>query len=291
MAKTGDHDVNPAASGRRALGKQRRDPILPRAAGGAVRPSTSLPPPERFEPLGISSRKRLAASRQEIVQRINREPAHSAMLLINPVLALKALGVQLRPEVAAHVLHSLQYPKALRDRIDELKQHLSPAFGDNPRPNDAVWLATALFTTLKLPPLDTKGRHAHYRAPLDAKRLEQLQALRPARRLRYPQTRLIARTSRLGIASPRPAARRFDLEAKLSVLPAIDSAPAAVRLHDLYFYKDVHPLARDLLELGMIQQQGFPYRTPSTFRRVRDGHTPNAFRAWIKAIRFPERDA
>jgi len=48
-------------------------------------------------------------------------------------------------------------------------------------------------------------------------------------------------------------------------------------------------IARQALELGILQRQSFPFQTPDAFRRIRDAEKRNAFRAWIRSVRFPER--
>ncbi|MEL7227161.1 MAG: hypothetical protein AAGL17_20580 [Cyanobacteria bacterium J06576_12] len=66
--------------------------------------------------------------------------------------------------------------------------------------------------------------------------------------------------------------------------------PHRVELETLYFYKDTHPIVRDVLALGIIQRQAFPIQTTDSYRRIRQGQKRNPFYAWINNVRFPVRD-
>jgi TnpA family transposase len=82
----------------------------------------------------------------------------------------------------------------------------------------------------------------------------------------------------------------MDLDAPLPSLKPAKKAPKTISLETLYFYKDSHPLARDLLELGIIERRSFPIHSADSYRKIKTGEKPNAFHSWIKALRFPEED-
>ena len=83
--------------------------------------------------------------------------------------------------------------------------------------------------------------------------------------------------------------RRIDLDAPAPTLPPAKARPSEVPLEDLWFYKDQDALVRDALELGVIQRRAFPVHSPDSFRKILEGEKSNAFRAWIKSVRFKPR--
>ena len=253
----------------------------------AALPTVSpLVPANKFPSLHLNSRRDLAVNQAEIANRIGGDPARSVLLLINPVLAFKEFGVTVSPQVSNHIMHTLHYLPQVQERHDVLQSSLREALGEEPRPNDPVWLAHTLFHKLDMQPYDTQGQTPSYKTPLDAAAMERLQQLRPQPKLRYPRLRLIPVKSHLSVAPPRPAVRALDLDAPLPALKPAAQPPAAVTLTDLYFYKDSNAVARQLLEFGMTLQLGISFHTPATFRAVRDGSKPNAFRAWITSVKF-----
>lgn len=256
------------------------------AAAPPIRISPPLVPVHQYPALKLETRQDLAAKQAEIAGRIAADPALSVMLLINPVLAFGEFGVEVSADVSRHIMHSLHYLPGVQDQYEALKKSLGETLGEEPRPNDPAWLARTLFDKLKLQPLDTGGQTPAYRTPMDAAAMEKLQSLRPKPKPRYPGKRLIPVKSSISVAPPRAAARGLDLDAALPALKPAAAAPSAVTLTDLYFYKDSSPVARQLLQYGMVLQLGVAFHTPATFREVRDGSKPNAFRAWIKAVRF-----
>jgi hypothetical protein len=80
----------------------------------------------------------------------------------------------------------------------------------------------------------------------------------------------------------------MDLDAELPPLPSASAAPKKLSLEELYFYKESHPVARQLLELGIVQRQAFPIHSADSYRRIKRGEKSNAFRGWIRGIRFPD---
>jgi hypothetical protein len=149
-------------------------------------------------------------------------------------------------------------------------------------------VSEVLFKRLKLKPLDTSNREPYYTEPLNAEIVRHLQEKRPKLRQVPPNQRGLSGTV-LKVATWRPAVRRMDLSAKLPELQTQTLIPAGLKLEELYFYKDSHPVARDLLELGIIQRRGFPIHSADSFRKIKKGEKPNAFYTWIKDVRFSEK--
>jgi hypothetical protein len=273
----------------------RHAPAAPRPA----RPGDAAPPPvpprratdgAAAEPISIESHRALLGKQRELIARLNADPERSVLFLLNPVLAFQEIGVTLSRDVAHHVLHRLQHPVALRERRDALEAALTERLGEPPRPTDPAWVSRLLFETLKLEPHDTAGQSPVYQPPLNASFIAALQTIRPAQTQRYTaRPRRLLRRAKLSVAPWSPTVRRMDLAAPVPDLPRIGRAPDAVSLEELWFYKDRDEVARQALELGILQRQSFPFQTPDAFRRIRDGEKRNAFRAWIRSVRFPER--
>lgn len=239
----------------------------------------------------IVTHRQLAGFQREIFKRLNANPQSAALMIVNPALALQDIGVKASREVTHHVLHTLQHPPQLRQRRDHLEQKLKQALQEKPHPNDPKWVHRFLFVRLHLQPLNTHGLTPRYIEPIDSQAMERLQALRPKLRGQRYQ---VASASAAGTAIaliPAPArARRLDLDAVLPELYPTDEIPDSIALETLYFYKDSHPLVRDVLELGIIQQQGFPIQTADSYRKIKQGEKTNAFHAWINEVRFPVND-
>ncbi len=234
----------------------------------------------------INSHRALAAQQVALAERVAAHPDLAVMLLINPVLAFKELGVELSPDVARHVLHAIQHPAALRNRRDELEAHLREVLGEPAQPTDAAWNARLLFKLRELQALAIGEQKPAYTPPLGQTEAQKLNALRPAGGVRYPQPRMLEPRSRVGSVPWKESLRRMDLEAPAPVLPKAEAAPGTVPLEDLWFYKDLDALVHGALELGIIQRRAFPIHTPDSFRKVLAGEKPNAFRSWIKSVRF-----
>lgn len=258
------------------------------AAGFAVQPAALAAKAggAGLAPIRINSHRALAAQQRALAERVAAHPGLSVMLLINPVLAFKALGIQLSAEVARHVLHAIQHPLALRKRRDELEARLKKALGEPARPTDPVWNAHLLFDLCKRQPLAIGDRAPAYTPPLGQQQAQKLHALRPAGQLRYPQARRLDPRSRVGSVDWKESLRRLDLNAPAPRLAPADCRPEAVPLEDLWFYKDLNAQVHDALELGIIQRRAFPIHSPDSFRKVLAGAKPNAFRSWIKQLRF-----
>lgn len=257
----------------------------PRPARPVEAPAAPVKP-VAFEPLAISSHRALAGRQKEIAERVAAAPELGVMLLINPVLAFERLGVKLSPEIAHHVLHAIQHPTALRTRRDELEAKLKKALGEPAQPTNASWNRHLLFDLRKLAPLEIGAAVPVYTPPLGEQESAKLHALRPTPTRRYPQPRLLSPRNRVASVPWKESLRRIDLHATAPRLPAANEAPEEVPLEDLWFYKDQDELVHDALELGVIQRRAFPVHSPDSFRQILEGQKSNAFRTWIKSVRF-----
>jgi hypothetical protein len=243
-----------------------------------------------FPDLTIDSHRALATQQREIFRRFNQRPDLSRLLLLNPALAFREVGVQLTPALRHHVLHAVEHPPATLRRRRELESSLADALEESPRPLEPEWVSALLFDKLKLEPLAIKGLTPAYREPLNAPFIARLTKLRPpATKNRYPPRRQQG-GMRLQPPPWTPLLQRLDLDAPLPEIKKARRKPAAVSLQELYFYKDSHPLARDVLELGIILARGFPIQSPESYRRIKEGTKRNALHSWIKSVHFPAGD-
>jgi hypothetical protein len=254
-------------------------------AGGREQKGPGKVEDPSFAPLNITTHRELLTYQGEIFARLNQDPKAAGMLLINPVLAFRDVGVEMTREIAHHVLHTIQHTPRLRKRRDALEAELSEALGEPPQADNPAWVSRFLFETLQLEPLETEGLEPTYKAPLNEAAVKRLQEVRPQRQRKE---KLSPRSSFLRVRLTRPAVRRLDVDAPLPELRPAKEAPQEVDLETLYFYKESHPLARALLELGIIQRRSFPIHSADSYRRIKRGEKPNAFRSWIDAVRFPE---
>jgi hypothetical protein len=256
-----------------------------KGAGNGDEPDDSDDLPSGYEPIKISTHRELLTRQAEIFARLNQDPDAASMLLINPVLAFRDVGVEMTREIARHVLHTIQHTPRLRQRRDALEQQLKEETGETPQPDNPAWVSRFLFETLQLQPLQTKGLEPAYKTPLNQAAIDRLEQVRPRRQRK---DRLSPRSSFLRVRVQRPAVRRIDVDAPLPKLEPVKRVPKQVDLETLFFYKDSHPLARALLELGIIQRRSFPIHSADSYRRIKRGEKPNAFRSWIDSVRFPE---
>ena len=238
-----------------------------------------------FEPLEITTHRELLTYQGEIFRRLNQDPDVAGMLLINPVLAFRDVNVAMTREIAHHVLHTIQHTSRLRRRREELEGQLKEELGEPPQPHNPEWVSRFLFETLGLEPLQTEGLEPSYQAPLNRAAVKRLEQIRPQRQRKET---LSPRSAFLRVRVQRPAVRRMDVDATLPELKPADYTPEEVDLETLFFYKESHPLARAMLELGIIQRRSFPIHSADSYRRIKSGDKPNAFRSWIDAVRFPE---
>ncbi|MCP4290136.1 MAG: hypothetical protein GY792_37980 [Gammaproteobacteria bacterium] len=241
-----------------------------------------------FDPLEINSHRKLVSNYGAIVQRINEQPELSVLLLINPVLALKELNIKVSKPISNHILHAMQHTPLLKKRREALENELAEKLGNTPQPNNPKWLANLLFNELKIKPLAIRGEMPVYKSALDPKRLAALQKLRPEPRRKYKAPVRRRGNLRLQVAQWNGAARRMEIDAPVPELGVLDAAPKEVTLEELFFYKDLSPDLKNLLELGIIQRQGFPFHSGDSYRKVKNGSKANAFRGWIRSVKFSE---
>jgi len=240
--------------------------------------------PQRHAEITVNTERELLAMARPLAKRIAADPAFSAMLLSNPVLALQRYGIKLTPRLRSHVLRALRFSPSLAVRRDALAASLREALGEAPRPGDAAWLATLVFQRRGVAPRRTMGLTPVYRDEDPGGMLARLRAGRPQPTSRYPGRRHITVATRLGAAPAAPSVRRLDLEAPLPRLEPAKKAPAALSLEEAWFYKD-DPVVRDAIELGQIERRAFPFRTPAEFRAIQRGEKVDAFRAFVRAVR------
>ncbi|MCC7208698.1 MAG: hypothetical protein IT323_15430 [Anaerolineae bacterium] len=281
-----------------------RKPGRPGKADTSTEKREARPPRLEFEPLTVTSHRAFGTAKVQnaIFARFNANPDLAKLLLVNPVQAMKAAGVTLSTRLQRHVMHTLQYSPSLDAERKALEEHLHSQIGRKPRPNDPEWVAEFLFGQLGLKPLDTRDHAPAYKTPFDADMRRVYEKLRPKRRTSAAQKSEMAHqaappsqtpddptegASRLTLKMPRAAVTHLDLDAPLPELRYARKAPKAVDLETLYFYKDSHPLVRDLLRLGLIQRRQFPIQSADAFRKIQRGERPNPFTRWISDVRFP----
>ena len=211
------------------------------------------------------------------------------MLALNPVLVFREVGVRLSPDIADHVLRSLQHPPAIRAERERLVAGLREEFGESPQPTDATWVARWLFTVLGLAPLDTQGAVPVYVNPIPPAALERLRALRPDRRsVKEPLPAGPDVATRRGAPLLRlpDSVLRLDLDAPVPPLPLAECPPTEVTLEALWFYRDAHPSVAPMLRLGIIERGGVPIFSPDAYRKAKTGERPSQLLSWITAVRF-----
>lgn len=235
--------------------------------------------------LSVTTHRALAAKRREIAARIDARPDVSALFFINPVLALKEVGVDLSPEIADHVLRALRHPPAAAARRAELETSLREELGEAPKVDDERWLARVVFERLRVQPLATRGHHPAHVDPIAGDRAL-IAALRPAIPAFTGATATPPHGMTIHVAPHRATVRRLDIDAPVPELPPVDVPPKTLAHETLWFYKDAHPVVRDLFELGIIEGSALPIHSGDSYRQIKDGTKPNAFAAWIKSVRF-----
>jgi hypothetical protein len=247
-------------------------------------PPQSVGPGGKLPVLDIKSHRELAAAQQEIVNRLHANPGIARLLLVNPVCAFQDIGVKVSPEIAKHILLTLQNSAATTARREALTSSLREAAGERPQPSHPAWVAKFLFEKLKLKPLATTGATPVYKPMVDpalaARQLASIPKLNTAPALPHPD-----HGTSFVFQPITPGVRNLDLDTPGPQLPEAREAPAAVDLTTLYFYKDVNQHAHDLLELGIIESQSFQISTPDTYRKIKSGKIPNPW-GWIGYITF-----
>ena len=161
------------------------------------------------------------------------------------------------PEIARHVLRSVYQPKRVRDRIAELVEKFKDELGGLPQPHDPAWTASFLFETLKLPVLNTPHLKPIYKPSRAADAIAKLNARRPKGGSRYNIPRRRHPKMLLsGPYEPPPDLRQLDLDATLPEIKKTKRKRTNIDFEELYFYKDSHPLVKDVLEYGMLLRAG-----------------------------------
>ena len=228
----------------------------------------------------IDSHRLLAAKRKTIVDALVTDPDRGRLLFANASLAFKEAGVDLSPEIADHVLHTLRQSAAATTRRERLTAQLKKALGVVPHPSDPAWLASTLFDRLELTPLATTGHDAAYQPAIPPEVEDRLRThLPPASRPRLPAR---------GSTTPRKIPWRLDLDADVPALPSARKAPSTVALDELWFYLDAHELVRPLLELGILEVSVLPTLTRTQYEAVKAGKPTGGFLDWVDSVTFPE---
>jgi hypothetical protein len=247
-------------------------------------PQQPVEPGGKLPVLDIKSHRELAVAQQEIVNRLQANPDIARLLLINPVCAFQDIGVKVSPDIAKHILVTLQNSSETNARREALETSLKDIAGGRPHPLDPPWVAKFLFQKLQLKPLDTTGATPVYKPTVDpalaARQVASIPKLNTAPKLPHPD-----HGTAFVFQSITPGVRNLDLDTPAPKLPEARETPATVDVTTLYFYKDVDQHAHDLLELGIIESQSFQISTPDTYRKIKSGKVPNPW-GWISDITF-----
>ncbi|NUO10048.1 MAG: hypothetical protein HUU08_15480 [Candidatus Brocadia sp.] len=239
---------------------------------------------EDYELIIINSHRALAAKQEEIAARFEKYPEIARLLFINPVLAFLDLKIELSDKMSHHVLHTIQHSTATRERRLELEERLQKAAGEPPKPNNAEWASNFLFDSLKLQPLSVGQKQPKYHNERNLAIVARLKKLRTQPgKSKYARRISTGMGFRIGWKN---TLRQLDLESPVPKLKPASKKPKTVPFEELYFYKESHPLARDLLELSIIYQRSFPIHTGDSYRKIKSGAKSNPFSSWIKAVRF-----
>ncbi|MEG3158889.1 hypothetical protein U1763_00070 [Sphingomonas sp. LB2R24] len=242
-----------------------------------------LPIPRDSKTVKVDNERQLLAMARTLKQRVEQDPEFSILLIANPVLALKAYGIELSPQMQDHVLRSLRHPKLLRERRALLESRIYKNLGEAPCPDDPVWFARLVFETCRLKPKDLRGLEPAYEAQPFDKAIKALQDARPAPTSRYPGVRRLGGSQMLSVGPPRPATRRLDIAASVPDAPILKTAPKTLTLEEAWFYKD-DPAVADVVELGIIMRRALPLRTAEQFRKLQSGEATDVFRAFVRMV-------
>ncbi len=108
-------------------------------------------------PLTIETEADLRRNIRRISRRLDDRPEIAPLLFVNPILALRDVGVELSPDMRRHVMDALRFPPRLRERTAALEQELGTELerlGLSPRlPLTPKRRADLLFRKLELEPL------------------------------------------------------------------------------------------------------------------------------------------
>lgn len=246
--------------------------------------------------LTITTERGLTRYRKQIAARLQADPAAMSLLVINPVMALREVGVHLSPKVANHVLHAIAYPPAIREQRTRLIDELRAELGGVPHPNNKEWLARTVFDQLRATPLVVGTHQPVYKSSVDSDAVLAIQALLPTRGVTVdgkpqdPEHPIYAPPD-LPLACQPHTLSQLDMDAPVPDLPAAAKPPRELTLSELWFYKDSLPLARPLLQLAIVENSGVYIHGPDNFRLIRDGKLPNDLVSWISGVRVPGTSA
>lgn len=113
--------------------------------------------PKDFEPIVIGTHRDLRKNIRNISKRFNENPDLARLLIVNPILAFKDVGVQMSPKVKQHIIDRLRFPSLLQERKVKLeaglKEDLSKLNISCKLPLTAELRAVLFFRVLKLTPL------------------------------------------------------------------------------------------------------------------------------------------
>lgn len=256
----------------------------PDAPDEAEAPDAGPPTQGTQTDLHVDSHRALLADARQIIARLQAQPDLIPLLGVNPVLALRAVGVTLTPSMADHVLRSFRLSPRARAECDPLVASLTDALGEAPKPLDPAWMARLVFEKLRLTPRDTQGQTPAYASALDAAATSRLARLLPA-----------GGGGTDGTSEPRTAVRlvlpvtanRLDLSAPAPALPPLAETKTALTLEEAWFYKDESPLVLDALRLALIERTAVPVASAARFRQLREGQISHPFTTWITGAGFP----
>ena len=248
-------------------------------------------PPESI--IQINTERDLIRYRTQIVARLQADPTAMRLLVINPVQAMRDVGIQIAPRVANHILHSVQYPPTVRAQKTRLIHELTAALGRKPHPSNPEWLAYTVFVQLEIPAVQTTGITPAYQAAVEPAAVRGIQSLLPTRGVTVDGTPQDPEHPRYApptvpLACEPRTVEMLDLDAPVPPLPPAP-APASLSLTDLWFYKEASPVVRKLLRLGIIENSGVTLHGPSDYRRIRAGTMPNDLLLWLSEVRIPGR--
>ena len=249
----------------------------------ALRAIQPLASPRAHNILLVRSERELLLMARELKTRVAQDPEFSVLFFANPVLALKAYGIKLTPQLRRHLLRSLRHPKPIRERRAYLEASLKEALGEFPRPTNRAWLARLVFQTRQLAPRDIKGLAPAYGPEIFDQAIQMVRRERPASTDRYPEARLLKGSMSLSVAPVRASSRRLDLKAPVPDTKPARVAPKTLTLEEAWFYKE-DPVVAEAVELGQIARRALAFRTPATFRKLQAGEKVDVFRSLVRGV-------
>ena len=209
------------------------------------------------------------------------DPDRGRLLFANASLAFKEAGVDLSPEIADHVLHTVRQSAAATTRRERLTAQLKKALGVGSTPVRSGVVGQHALRQARADPAGDDG----------TRRCLPTGASRPRSRTGCARTchqRPGHDCRREGSTTPRKIPWRLDLDADVPALPSARTAPSTVALDELWFYLDAHELVRPLLELGILEVSVLPTLTRTQYEAVKAGKPTGGFLDWVDSVTFPE---